>query len=148
MKNNVLDSNYSMLLGQPCLHNARVTHDWGKNLIIIESNGMVPTIVVTKHLDSNTKRPEVLLCYDMMEGVIDKEAKILLTIELDLFMLGTITLPKLEILSAIIFSAKVGIEDLMFNLPHFEGEILVDTTPTRIKVQESKITQWMLPEHH
>jgi hypothetical protein len=27
MKNNVLDSNYSMLLGQPWLHNACVTHD-------------------------------------------------------------------------------------------------------------------------
>jgi hypothetical protein len=27
MKNNVLDSNYSMLLGQPWLHNAHVTHD-------------------------------------------------------------------------------------------------------------------------
>jgi hypothetical protein len=27
MKNNVLESNYSMLLGQPWLHNAHVTHD-------------------------------------------------------------------------------------------------------------------------
>jgi hypothetical protein len=137
-----------MLLGQPCLHNAHVIHDWAKNLIIIESNGMVLTIVVTKHLDSNTKRPQVLLCYDMMEGVIDKEAKILLIIKLDLFMLGTITLPNLEILSAIIFGAKVGIEDLTFNLPHFEGEISVDTIPTYFKVQESKITQRMLPKDH
>jgi hypothetical protein len=51
-------------------------------------------------------------------------------------------------LSAAIFGAKVSAEDLTFNLPHFEGEILVDTTPTRIKVQESKITQWTLPEDH
>jgi hypothetical protein len=39
MKNNVLDSNYSMLLGQPWLCNACVTHDWGNNLITIEGNG-------------------------------------------------------------------------------------------------------------
>ncbi len=38
MKNNVLNSNYSMLLGQPWLHNARVIHDWRNNIITIESN--------------------------------------------------------------------------------------------------------------
>jgi hypothetical protein len=27
MKNNVLDASYSMLLGHPCLCNAKVTHD-------------------------------------------------------------------------------------------------------------------------
>jgi hypothetical protein len=137
-----------MLLGQPCLRNACVTHDWGNNLIIIESNGMVRIIVVSKHLDSNTKRLDVLLCYDMMEGVIDKEAKIFLIIELDLFTLRIITLPKLEMFNVAIFGAKVDVKDLTFNLPHFEREISVDTTPTRIKVQESEFTQWMLPEDH
>jgi len=39
MKINVLDSSYSMLLNQPRLRNAHVTHDWGNNLIIIEGNG-------------------------------------------------------------------------------------------------------------
>jgi hypothetical protein len=38
---NVLDSSYSMLLGQSLLCNARVIHDWGNNLITIEGNGMV-----------------------------------------------------------------------------------------------------------
>jgi hypothetical protein len=41
MHNNVLDSNYSMLLEHPWLHNAKVIHDWGNNLIIIERNNMV-----------------------------------------------------------------------------------------------------------
>jgi len=41
MKNNVLDSSYSMLLGQSLLHNACVTHDWGNNLITIEGNATV-----------------------------------------------------------------------------------------------------------
>ncbi len=48
MKNNVLDYSYSMLLSRPWLHNARVIHDWGNNLITIEGNGMVRTIIVTK----------------------------------------------------------------------------------------------------
>jgi hypothetical protein len=76
LKNNDLDSNYSMLLVQPWLHNAHVTHDWGNNLITIKGNGMVQTIVVTKHLDNNTKCLEVLLCYDLMEGVIDEKKEI------------------------------------------------------------------------
>jgi hypothetical protein len=41
MRNSVLDSNHSMLLGRPLLQNAKVTHDWGNNLITIEGNGMV-----------------------------------------------------------------------------------------------------------
>jgi hypothetical protein len=41
MKNNVLDSTYSMLLGQPWLHNACVILDRGNNLITMEGNGMV-----------------------------------------------------------------------------------------------------------
>jgi hypothetical protein len=54
----------------------------------------------------------------------------------------------LEIVNAIIFGAEVNIEDLTFNFPHSEGEILVDPTPAHIKVQELEITQWTLPEDH
>jgi hypothetical protein len=72
MKNNVLDSKYSMLLSQPQLHNACVTHDWGNNLITIEGTGMVQSIIVTKHLNNNTKCLEVLLCYDLIKGITDK----------------------------------------------------------------------------
>jgi hypothetical protein len=73
MKNNVLDSIYSMLLNQPWLRNALVTDDWGNNLITIEGTGTMQTIIVTKHLDNNSKFHEVLLCYNLMKGVINKE---------------------------------------------------------------------------
>jgi hypothetical protein len=33
LKNNVVDFNYSMLLERPWLKDAKVTHDWGKNVI-------------------------------------------------------------------------------------------------------------------
>jgi hypothetical protein len=55
MKNNVLDASYSMLLGSLWLHNVKVIHDWGHNLITIKQNGLVRTIVITKYLDMNTK---------------------------------------------------------------------------------------------
>jgi hypothetical protein len=67
MKNNVLDSNCSMLLHQPWLHNAHATHDWRNNIIIVEGNGTMQTISITKHLDSTTKHLEVLKSYDLME---------------------------------------------------------------------------------
>jgi hypothetical protein len=128
-----------MLLGQPWLHNARVTHDWGTNLITIEGDGTIQIITVTKHLDNNTKHLELLLCYDLMEGVIDKEEEIFLATKPDLFTLGTITLSKPKKFSAVIFGAKVGTKDLTFNFPHSKGEILIDTIPTCIKVQELEI---------
>ncbi len=36
LKNNVVDFNYFMLFGRPCLRDAKVTHDWGKNVIIVQ----------------------------------------------------------------------------------------------------------------
>jgi hypothetical protein len=35
LQNNVVNSNYSMLLGRPWLRDAKVAHDWGSNIIII-----------------------------------------------------------------------------------------------------------------
>jgi hypothetical protein len=43
LKNNVVDFSYFMLLGRPWLKNAKVTHDWGNNVIIIQSNGTIKT---------------------------------------------------------------------------------------------------------
>ncbi len=35
INSSVLDSNYSMLLGCPWLRDAKVSHDWGTNIVII-----------------------------------------------------------------------------------------------------------------
>jgi hypothetical protein len=77
MKNNVLDSNCSMLLGR----NAHVIHDWGNNLITIEGNGIMQTINVTKDLDNNIKCLEDLLCYNLMEGVTNVEEERLFALD-------------------------------------------------------------------
>jgi hypothetical protein len=53
-----------MLLNKPWLKDAKVTHDWGNNMIKIQGNGIVKTRTMTKHLGTNLKRPKVLLCFD------------------------------------------------------------------------------------
>jgi len=65
LHNIVVDSNHSMLLGRPWLRNVKVAHDWGNNMITIQRNGIVQTIVVTKHMGTNLKKLEVLLCFDI-----------------------------------------------------------------------------------
>jgi hypothetical protein len=69
---------------------------------------MVCTIVITKHLDNNTKHPKIMLFYDLMEGVTDEEEKILFVAKSNLFTLGTITLTELEILSITIIDAEAN----------------------------------------
>ncbi len=54
LQNNMVDSSYSML-GRPWLRDAKVAHDWGNNIVTIQGNGTVQTIIVTKHLGSEVK---------------------------------------------------------------------------------------------
>ncbi len=67
LKNIVVDSNSSMLLGRPWLKDAKFTHNWGDNVITIQGNGIVETISVNRKLGAKTRRPQVLVCYDLME---------------------------------------------------------------------------------
>jgi hypothetical protein len=76
MKNNILDANYSILLHRPWFRDAKVSHDWGTNLITNEDRGIVISIVVTKRLDGTIKH-EVLLCHDFVNGIINEEENIL-----------------------------------------------------------------------
>jgi hypothetical protein len=53
-----------MLLRRLWLKVARIAHDWGNNIMTIQGNGTVTTIVMTKHLGVEVKQLEVLLCYN------------------------------------------------------------------------------------
>jgi hypothetical protein len=44
-------------------------------------------------LGNEVRRPKVLLCYNYQNGITDEEEDIILTIELELFSIGTISLP-------------------------------------------------------
>jgi hypothetical protein len=46
-----------MLLRRPWLRDAKVSHDWGTNIVIIQGIGTIRTIHVTKKLNVQTKRP-------------------------------------------------------------------------------------------
>lgn len=81
---------------------------------------MMQTIIVTKHLDSNTKHFKVLLCYNLMEGITYEEEEISFAREPNLPTLGTITLPKPKIFNVAIFGAEVDTKDLLFNFSHFK----------------------------
>jgi hypothetical protein len=40
IESSVLDSNYSMMLSHPWLKDAKMFHDWGNNIIIIQGIGI------------------------------------------------------------------------------------------------------------
>jgi hypothetical protein len=73
LHNNVVDFNYSMLLGRPWLKDAKVAHNWESNIVTIQGNGIVKTIIIVKHLGGEVRKPKVLLCYDYHNGITDKE---------------------------------------------------------------------------
>jgi len=72
LQNSMVDFSYSMLLGRLKLKDAKVTHDWGNNVIIVQGNGIVRTILVNQKLGAKTRRPQVF-CYDLMEGLTYEE---------------------------------------------------------------------------
>jgi hypothetical protein len=65
----VVDFNYSLLLRKPWFRDAKVTHDQGNNVIIIQGYGIAKTILINKKLGVETRRPQVLVYYDLMEGL-------------------------------------------------------------------------------
>jgi hypothetical protein len=98
LKNNVVDPNYYMLLGRPWLKDAKVTHDWGNNVIIVQGNGTVKTILINKKLGAKTRRPQLFVCYDLIERLTDEEEDLIFETELEVFSIGTIIISKETIL--------------------------------------------------
>jgi hypothetical protein len=64
--NNLLNYN-------PWFTNVKVAYDWGSNTATIKGNGTIKTITITKHLGGEVRRPEVLLCYNYQNGIIDDQ---------------------------------------------------------------------------
>jgi len=62
LQNNVIDFSYSMLLGRPWFRDAKITHDWGNNVIIFQGNGIVRTISINKKLRVKTN-PNIYLLW-------------------------------------------------------------------------------------
>jgi hypothetical protein len=58
----------------------------------IQRNGTIRTIVVIKHLGVKVKQLEVLLCYNIQNGIINEKENIIFARELKLFSINTIIL--------------------------------------------------------
>jgi hypothetical protein len=82
-----------MLFKHPWLKDANVSHDWGTNTIIIKGIGTIKTIPITKKFGIQTKRPKILVCYDVHFRIFDDEEDVMFATELDLFSIGTIAIP-------------------------------------------------------
>ncbi len=57
-------------------------------MIIVQGNGIVKTILVNKKLGVETKRPQVLVCYHLMEGLTNEEEYLIFEVELELLSIG------------------------------------------------------------
>jgi hypothetical protein len=80
-----------MLLGRPWLRDVKVAHDWGNNIVTIQGNGRIKTIIITKHLGGEVKIPEVLLCYDDQNGITDEKEDNIFGTKPKLFSIETIS---------------------------------------------------------
>ncbi len=63
-------------------------------MIIVQGNGTIKTISINKKLGVETRRLQVLVCYDLLEGLIDEEEDLIFEIEPKLFSIGTIIIFK------------------------------------------------------
>ncbi len=61
------------------MKDVKVTHDWGNDIVIIQGNGRVRIITITKHLGGEVRRPNVLLCYDYQNVITIEEDIIIIT---------------------------------------------------------------------
>jgi hypothetical protein len=55
MNNKAVNPSYSMLFGCPWLKDAKIIHDQGTNMVIIEGNNIIKTIFISKYLNGNIK---------------------------------------------------------------------------------------------
>jgi hypothetical protein len=58
-------------------------------VIIVEGNGTIRIILINMKLGVETRRPQVFICYDLMEGRTNEE-DIIFEIGPNLFSIGTI----------------------------------------------------------
>jgi hypothetical protein len=80
-------------------------------VIIVQVKGIVKTILVKKKLGLvKTRRPQVLVCYDLMDGLTNEEEDLIFETEPKMFSIGTII-----ILNEIVSLLSVGVTKIKIN---------------------------------
>jgi hypothetical protein len=132
-----------MSLGRPWLRDVKVTHDRRNNVIIVQSNGTIKTILVNKKLGVETRRPQVLICYDLMENLTDEEEDLIFE-----------TKPKLFSIGIIIFSNEknslmnVGVIEFIINGEFELEQGISNQGATKVVVQQQKQLNSMANQIH
>jgi hypothetical protein len=54
-----------------------MAHGWGSNIITIRGNETIKTIIITKHLGGEVRKPKVLLCYNYYKSITNEEEDII-----------------------------------------------------------------------
>jgi hypothetical protein len=111
---NVVDPSYSMLLGCPWLKDAKISHNWGINNVIIRGSSIIRTIPITDKLGFQTKRPKVLLRCDFHSGISDEKEDVMFTTKLNMFSIGTIAVSThIELVLKPFYILDIGITKLI-----------------------------------
>jgi hypothetical protein len=79
-------------------------------VIIVQGNGIVRIMLVNKKLEVKTRRPQVLVYYDMMEGLTNEEEDLIFEIKPELFSISII-----NILDEKISLLNVGVTKIRIN---------------------------------
>jgi len=59
-----------------------------QHVIIVQGNGIVRIMLINKKLEAETRRPQVLVYYDMMEGLTNEEEDLIFEINQSYFQLA------------------------------------------------------------
>ncbi len=135
LKTNVVDFNCSMLLGKVWLRNAKVTHDWGNNVITIQGNGIVRTILVNRKLGIKTKRPQVLVCYDLLQRLTYEEDLIFET-KPKLLSIGTITFLQEMVSPLNVRISKIKSTKESNSKQRMLNQIVIEVVPSTVKSKD------------
>jgi hypothetical protein len=68
-----------MLLICSWLRDSKVSRNWGTNIITIQGTCIVRIVLVIKKFGVQTKRLEVLMCYDFHFGILYEEEDVMFT---------------------------------------------------------------------
>ncbi len=80
-------------------------------MVPIQCNGTIKTISFNKKLEVEIKRPQILLCYDLLKGLTNEKENMIFETKSKLFSIGTITISK-EIISLLsIKISKIKIDE-------------------------------------
>ncbi len=101
-------------------------------MVTTEGNGTINTIFILKYLNGNIRRPQTVVNYNFMEGVINEEEEILFLSKPNLFSIGMI----------ILFDQMVAKPQIQFK--HELGMVVVDETLTMEKLKIFRIAEWIL----